>query len=130
VPGTEAYARFCALRTFAIISHPDAGKITLTPKLLLFGRASQLTGEVKARGGRRRRSDWMAVELERGISVSSVVMSFEHQGSPSTCSTRQTTRISGTTPIGSGWALINHSVAVIACYLRAYAWVGCSLLRE
>ena len=67
-------------RTFAIISHPDAGKTTLTEKLLLFGGAIQLAGEVKARGERRRvRSDWMAVERERGISVSSV-MSFEQEG--------------------------------------------------
>ena len=55
-------------RTFATISHPDAGKITLTEKLLLFDGE----GEVKARGERRRlRSDWTAVERERGISVSS-----------------------------------------------------------
>ena len=68
-------------RTFAITSHPDAGKITLTEKLLLFGGAIQLAGEVKARGERRRaRSDWMAIERERGISVSSAVMSFEHEG--------------------------------------------------
>src|SRR5271154_3658134 len=68
-------------RTFAIISHPDAGKTTLTEKLLLFGGAIQLAGEVKARGERRRvRSDWMEVERERGISVSSAVMTFEHDG--------------------------------------------------
>ena len=68
-------------RTFAIISHPDAGKTTLTEKLLLFGGAIQLAGEVKARGERRRvRSDWMDVERERGISVSSAVMTFEHDG--------------------------------------------------
>ena len=68
-------------RTFAIISHPDAGKTTLTEKLLLFGGAIQLAGEVRARGERRRtRSDWMAIERERGISVSSAVMSFEHEG--------------------------------------------------
>ncbi|HWK47263.1 MAG TPA: peptide chain release factor 3 [Stellaceae bacterium] len=68
-------------RTFAIIAHPDAGKTTLTEKLLLFGGAIQLAGEVKARGDRRRaRSDWMAVERERGISVSSAVMTFEHDG--------------------------------------------------
>jgi peptide chain release factor 3 len=62
---------------------PDAGRTTLTEKLLLFGGAIQLAGEVKARGERRRvRSDWMALELERerGISVSSAVMSFEHEG--------------------------------------------------
>src|SRR5574339_1080304 len=74
---TEALAR----RTFAIIAHPDAGKTTLTEKLLLFGGAIQLAGEVKARGERRRaRSDWMAIEKERGISVSSAVMTFEHDG--------------------------------------------------
>jgi hypothetical protein len=68
-------------RTFAIILHSDAGKTTLTEKLLLFGGAIQLAGEVKARGERRRvRSDWMAVERERGISVSSALMSFEHEG--------------------------------------------------
>ncbi|HJU17407.1 MAG TPA: peptide chain release factor 3 [Stellaceae bacterium] len=68
-------------RTFAIISHPDAGKTTLTEKLLLFGGAIQLAGEVKARGERRRaRSDWMTIERERGISVSSAVMTFEHGG--------------------------------------------------
>ena len=68
-------------RTFAIISHPDAGKTTLTEKLLLFGGAIQLAGEVKARGERRRaRSDWMAIERDRGISVSSAVVTFEHDG--------------------------------------------------
>lgn len=67
-------------RTFAIIAHPDAGKTTLTEKLLLFGGAIQLAGEVKARGERRRaRSDWMKVEQERGISVASSVMTFEWQ---------------------------------------------------
>jgi peptide chain release factor 3 len=74
-------AEIARRRTFAIISHPDAGKTTLTEKLLLFGGAIQLAGEVKARGERRRvRSDWMEVERERGISVSSAVMSFEHAG--------------------------------------------------
>jgi len=64
-------------RTFAIISHPDAGKTTLTEKLLLFGGAIEMAGEVKARGERRRaRSDWMKVEQERGISVASSVMTF------------------------------------------------------
>lgn len=66
-------------RTFAIISHPDAGKTTLTEKLLLFGGAIQMAGEVKAKGDRRRaRSDWMKVEQERGISVASSVMTFEY----------------------------------------------------
>ena len=68
-------------RTFAIISHPDAGKTTLTEKLLLFGHAIRLAGQVKARGERRRtQSDWMEIERQRGISVSSSVMTFEHQG--------------------------------------------------
>jgi len=68
-------------RTFAIISHPDAGKTTLTEKLLLFGGAIQLAGAVKARGEQRRaRSDWMKVERERGISVASSVMTFEYDG--------------------------------------------------
>ncbi len=68
-------------RTFAIISHPDAGKTTLTEKLLLFGGAIELAGAVKAKGDRRRaRSDWMKVEQERGISVASSVMTFNYQG--------------------------------------------------
>ncbi len=68
-------------RTFAIISHPDAGKTTLTEKLLLFGGAVQLAGEVKAKRDRRAtRSDWMAIERERGISVVTSVMTFEHAG--------------------------------------------------
>ncbi len=68
-------------RTFGIISHPDAGKTTLTEKLLLFGGAIQMAGMVKAKGARRRaRSDWMKVEQERGISVASSVMTFENEG--------------------------------------------------
>ncbi len=68
-------------RTFAIISHPDAGKTTLTEKLLLFGGAIQMAGAVKARGEQRRaHSDWMKVERERGISVASSVMTYEFDG--------------------------------------------------
>ncbi len=68
-------------RTFAIISHPDAGKTTLTEKLLLQGGAIHLAGEVKARGqARRARSDWMKIEQQRGISVTSSVMTFEREG--------------------------------------------------
>ena len=67
-------------RTFAIISHPDAGKTTLTEKLLLFGGAINLAGQVKAKGERRNtRSDWMKIERERGISVVTSVMTFEFQ---------------------------------------------------
>jgi peptide chain release factor 3 len=68
-------------RTFAIISHPDAGKTTLTEKLLLFGGAIQLAGTVKARkSARHATSDWMEVEKERGISVTSSVMQFPYDG--------------------------------------------------
>ncbi|MFZ1982963.1 MAG: peptide chain release factor 3, partial [Desulfatitalea sp.] len=66
-------------RTFGIISHPDAGKTTLTEKLLLFGGAIQMAGAVKARkAGRHATSDWMAIEQERGISVTSSVMKFNY----------------------------------------------------
>jgi len=67
-------------RTFGIISHPDAGKTTLTEKLLLFGGAIQLAGAVKSRKTQRHTtSDWMAIERERGISVSSSVMKFDYR---------------------------------------------------
>ncbi len=67
-------------RTFAIISHPDAGKTTLTEKLLLFGGAIQLAGTVKGRkAARHATSDWMKLEQERGISVSSSVMQFPYR---------------------------------------------------
>ena len=67
-------------RTFAIISHPDAGKTTLTEKLLLFGGAINLAGQVKAKRDRRStRSDWMAIERERGISVVTSVMTFDYE---------------------------------------------------
>ena len=83
-------------RTVVIISHPDAGKTTLTEKLLLFGGAIQLAGEVKASGERRRvRSDWMAVERARGISVSSAVMSLWHEGLACNLLDTPGTRISG-----------------------------------
>jgi len=67
-------------RTFGIISHPDAGKTTLTEKLLLFSGAIQLAGTVKARkSGRHATSDWMEIEKQRGISVASSVMQFEYR---------------------------------------------------
>jgi small GTP-binding protein len=67
-------------RNFAIISHPDAGKTTLTEKLLLFGGAIQDAGAVKARANQRKAtSDWMEIEKQRGISVTSTVLSFEYQ---------------------------------------------------
>ena len=68
-------------RTFAIISHPDAGKTTLTEQILRAGGAIQLAGRVRAKGERRRtRSDWMTIERDRGISVVSSVMTFEYSG--------------------------------------------------
>ena len=68
-------------RTFAIISHPDAGKTTLTEKLLLYGGAIHLAGSVKARrAARHATSDWMKLEQERGISVTSSVLQFEYEG--------------------------------------------------
>ncbi|MEZ4226480.1 MAG: peptide chain release factor 3 [Polyangiaceae bacterium] len=75
---TALSPRVARRRTFAIISHPDAGKTTLTEKLLLFGGAIQLAGAVKARGEQRRaHSDWMKVERERGISVTVSAMTFD-----------------------------------------------------
>ena len=75
---TDAYLN---RRTFAIISHPDAGKTTLTEKLLLASGAIRLAGEVKAKGERRRaRSDWLAIEQKRGISVTTSAMMFEYEG--------------------------------------------------
>src|SRR5579862_3331831 len=76
-PAAEAARR----RTFAIISHPDAGKTTLTEHLLLAGGAIRAAGAVRARGEQRRTtSDWMKIERERGISVSASVMTFDHDG--------------------------------------------------
>jgi peptide chain release factor 3 len=76
---TDLPASVSRRRTFAIISHPDAGKTTLTEKLLLFGGAIQLAGEVKAKKNRvSTRSDWMGIEKERGISVVTSVMTFEY----------------------------------------------------
>ncbi|HEY2179081.1 MAG TPA: peptide chain release factor 3 [Caulobacteraceae bacterium] len=76
-PAGEAARR----RTFAIISHPDAGKTTLTENLLLAGGAIRAAGAVRARGEQRRtRSDWMKIERERGISVSASAMTFDHAG--------------------------------------------------
>ena len=68
-------------RTFAIISHPDAGKTTLTEKLLLYGGAIHLAGSVKARKSNKHAvSDWMEIEKQRGISVTSSVLQFDYAG--------------------------------------------------
>jgi peptide chain release factor 3 len=78
---TDPAAEIARRRTFAIISHPDAGKTTLTEHLLRAGGAIQLAGNVSAKGERRRtRSDWMGIERDRGISVVTPVMTFEHAG--------------------------------------------------
>jgi len=85
MPTTESTDRLAAAiarrRTFAIISHPDAGKTTLTEKLLLYGGAIHLAGAVKARRAQRHAtSDWMELERQRGISVTSSVLQFEYDG--------------------------------------------------
>src|SRR6201997_1465321 len=68
-------------RTFAIISHPDAGKTTLTEKLLLYGGAIQVAGAVHAKKNRRQAtSDWMEMERQRGISITSTVLQFPYEG--------------------------------------------------
>ncbi len=80
VPREQIAQEVARRRTFAIISHPDAGKTTLTEKLLLFSGAIQLAGTVKARkSGRHATSDWMEIEKQRGISVASSVMQFEYR---------------------------------------------------
>jgi peptide chain release factor 3 len=79
VPG-DAWSEAARRRTFAIISHPDAGKTTLTEKFLLYSGAVAEAGAVKARAGRRRAtSDWMALEQQRGISITSTVLQFAYR---------------------------------------------------
>ena len=74
-------AEVASRRTFAIISHPDAGKTTLTEKLLLYGGALHMAGSVRTKGGgRHTASDWMEIEKQRGISVSSSVLQFDYKG--------------------------------------------------
>jgi peptide chain release factor 3 len=81
-PEDQAFrAAVAKRRNFAIISHPDAGKTTLTEKLLLYGGAIQQAGAVKARGEQRRvTSDWMEIEKQRGISITSTVLQFDYDG--------------------------------------------------
>jgi peptide chain release factor 3 len=79
MPETHLQTEVARRRTFAIISHPDAGKTTLTEKLLLYGGAIQLAGSVRARRDQRNTtSDWMELEKERGISISSTLLQFEY----------------------------------------------------
>src|SRR3954452_6922598 len=78
---TQLQKEVARRRTFAIISHPDAGKTTLTEKLLLYGGAIHLAGAVRAKANQRHTtSDWMEIEKQRGISVSSSVLQFEYNG--------------------------------------------------
>ncbi|MBM3730812.1 MAG: peptide chain release factor 3 [Actinobacteria bacterium] len=80
-PHTDVTAEAARRRTFAIISHPDAGKTTLTEKFLLYAGAVQEAGAVRARAGRRAAtSDWMELEKQRGISISSAVLQFPYRG--------------------------------------------------
>ena len=86
-------------RTFAIISHPDAGKTTLTEKFLLYGGAIAQAGVVKGKkNARAATSDWMEIEKQRGISVTSSVMQFQYEGSASIFWTLRATRIFPRTP--------------------------------
>ena len=81
VAASDIRAEIARRRTFAIISHPDAGKTTLTEKLLLYSGAVQLAGAVRARRSQRAAvSDWMAMEQQRGISITSTVLAFEYGG--------------------------------------------------
>ena len=78
---TSSSGEWAKRRTYAIISHPDAGKTTLTENLLLAAGSIRMAGQVRARGeNRRTRSDWMKIEQDRGISVSASVMTYEHRG--------------------------------------------------
>ncbi len=98
---SELQQQIARRRTFAIISHPDAGKTTLTEKLLLFGGAIQMAGAVKSkRAARHATSDWMKLEQERGISVTSSVMQFCYRISSSTCWIHRVTRTFPKTPTG------------------------------
>lgn len=91
-------------RTFAIISHPDAGKTTLTEKLLLYGGAIHLAGSVKARKTAKHAvSDWMEIEKQRGISVTSSVLQFDYEAITSTSSIRRAIRTSVKTRTGRSW---------------------------
>ncbi|HEX7705570.1 MAG TPA: peptide chain release factor 3 [Thermoanaerobaculia bacterium] len=81
IPRGELIREVARRRTFAIISHPDAGKTTLTEKLLLYGGAIEEAGSVRARKAQRHTtSDWMAMEQSRGISITSTVLQFEYEG--------------------------------------------------
>ncbi len=97
-------------RTFAIISHPDAGKTTLTEKFLLFGGAINTAGSVKGKANSKYAvSDWMDIEKERGISVTSSVLQFNYDGYCINILDTQDTRISRRIPTEPSWLLTQLS---------------------
>ena len=110
---TELMDKIKKRRTFAIISHPDAGKTTLTEKLLLYGGAIHLAGSVKARKSNKHAvSDWMEIEKQRGISVTSSVLQFDYDGFRATVDGREiavergsNNRVSVVLPAGTSGAL-------------------------
>ena len=96
---TTQAAEVAKRRTFAIISHPDAGKTTITEKLLLMGKAIEVAGSVKSRtSDRHATSDWMEMEKQRGISITTSVMQFPSVSTSSICSTPPATKTSPKTP--------------------------------
>jgi peptide chain release factor 3 len=96
----ELAAQVAQRRTFAIISHPDAGKTTMTEKLLLWGKAIQVAGMVKSRkSDRAATSDWMEMEKERGISITTLSCNFLLKVTPSTYSIHQDTKTFRKIPI-------------------------------
>ena len=91
-------------RTFAIISHPDAGKTTLTEKFLLYGGAIAQAGQVKGKKNTRAAvSDWMEIEKQRGISVTSSVLQFQYEGFCINILDTPATRTSPRTPTAPSW---------------------------
>ena len=129
-------------RTFAIISHPDAGKTTITEKLLLYSGAIQLAGSVKARKSSRHAvSDWMKMEQDKGISITSSVLQFEHRGSALNLLDTSGHADFSEDPyrvlsaVDSSVMLIDHAKGVEARTLKLFdvcrmALRGCGLLRQ
>ena len=102
-------------RTFAIISHPDAGKTTLTEKLLLYGGAIQTAGSVKGKQSAKHAvSDWMDIEKQRGISVTSSVLQFHYQGKCINICVKTATNDEPTTTIQpNGWEALIETMQTL-----------------
>ena len=116
----ELPAEIARRRTFAIISHPDAGKTTLTEKFLLYGGAIQMAGQVRAKGeARRTRSDFMKMEQDRGISVSASAMSFDFDGFRFNLVVSAGQEISTTLDQYMDFALEQPSTRVLAIFMEA-----------